>query len=333
MWPWRRRDPTAGTRAASGAATDRGAATDPARLARSARALRLRSRREAAGVLAGAWRAAFRGGGIEFEESRPYSPGDDLRTIDWNATARLGEPFVKRFREERDQTLLLLLDVSASMAFGSAAPTKAAAGARAAALVAAAAGHARDRVGLVAFDARVRSELAPARGRRHAERVVDAALSLAATPGGGTAVAEALARTGPRALGRRRGIVFLISDFRDPALLEPGSAAAGALAAAARRHDLVALALFDPRESALVDAGRIRLRDPERPERTLVLRSGDREVRARFAAAAAARRRLLERRLRRAGADVCWLAADRDPLRALQVFLLQRGIPRRGAAA
>jgi len=240
---------------------------------------------------------------------------------------------VKRFREERDQTLLLLLDVSASMAFGSGPASKAATSARAAAPVDAAEGHPRERVGLVAFDARVRAEIAPARGRRHAERVVDAALALAATPGGGTAVADALARTGPRALGRRRGIVFLISDFRDPTLLEPGSPAAGALAAAARRHDLVALALFDPRESALVDAGRVRLRDPEHPERTLVVRSDDPAVRSRFAAAAAARQRLLERRLRRAGADVCWLAADRDPLRALQIFLVQRGIPRRGAAA
>jgi len=315
-------------------ATDATAGTaDAVRLARSARALRLRSRREAAGMLAGAWRAAFRGGGIEFEESRPYAPGDDLRTLDWNATARLGEPFVKRFREERDQTLLLLLDVSASMAFGSATPTKASAGARAAALVALAAGQARDRVGLVAFDARVRAELAPRRGRRHAERVVETAFTLAAAPGGGTAIAEALARTGPRALGRRRGIVFLVSDFRDPDLLEPGSPAAGALAAAARRHDLVALAVADPLEAMLPDVGRVRLRDPEQPGRTLVVRTGDPVVRAHYAAAAQARRRALARRLRSAGADVCWLAADRDPLRALQIFLVQRGIPRRGAAA
>lgn len=301
--------------------------------ARSARALRLRSRREAAGTLAGAWRAAFRGGGIEFEESRPYVPGDDLRTLDWNATARLGEPFVKRFREERDQTLLLLLDVSASMAFGSSRPSKATAGARAAALVALAAGQARDRVGLVAFDDHARAELAPGRGRRHAERVAEMALRLAAAPAGGTALALALARTGPRALGRRRGVVFLVSDFRDPSLLEPGSASAGALTAAARRHDLVALAVWDPREVALPDAGRVRVHDPERPGRTLVVQCADPSLRARYAAAAHARRRMLERMLRRAGADVCWLAAGRDPLPALQVFLLQRGIPRRGAAA
>ena len=318
MWPWRERETLP--------------PVDAARLARSARALRLRSRREAAGALAGAWRAAFRGGGIEFEESRPYTPGDDLRTLDWNATARLGEPFVKRFREERDQTLLLLLDVSASMDFAAGHGAKASAGARAAALVAAAAGHARDRVGLVTFDAAVRDEMPPRRGRRHAERAIEFALRAARAPAGGTALADALARTGPRGLGRRRGIVFLISDFRDPSLLDPGSAAAGALAAAARRHDVVAVIVFDPREEALPEGGRVRLRDPEAGGRSLVLRTGDPQVRARYAAAAELRRRLLERRLRRAGADVCWLSTERDPLRALQLFLVLRGIPRRGAA-
>jgi len=103
-------------------------------LAKAARVLQLRSRREVAGALAGGYRSAFRGGGIEFEESRPYLPGDDVRAIDWNALARTGTAYVKHYREERDQTLLLLVDVSASMGFGSAGPAKSALAARSAAL-------------------------------------------------------------------------------------------------------------------------------------------------------------------------------------------------------
>ena len=110
-----------------------------AELERAARLLEVRSRREASSAFSGGYRSAFRGGGIEFEESRPYLPGDDVRALDWNATARSGVPYVKRFREERDQTVLLAVDVSASMSFGSAGRAKAALAAHAAALIAAAA--------------------------------------------------------------------------------------------------------------------------------------------------------------------------------------------------
>ena len=128
-----------------------------AALARAARLLVVRSRREATGLFAGNYVSAFRGGGLEFEESRPYAPGDDVRSIDWNATARHGETFVKQFREERDQTLHFALDVSGSMRFSSAGPSKAVTAAHALALLASAASRAGDRIGLVAFDARVRT--------------------------------------------------------------------------------------------------------------------------------------------------------------------------------
>src|SRR5688572_4244367 len=124
----------------------------PSELARAARTLQARSRREVAGALVGGYRSAFRGGGIEFEESRPYAAGDDVRAIDWNAFARTGVAHVKHYREERDQTVLLLLDVSASMGFGTAGPSKGALAARTAALLGAAARAAGDRVALWAFD-------------------------------------------------------------------------------------------------------------------------------------------------------------------------------------
>ncbi len=157
-----------------------------AEIARAARILAVRSRREAAGVLVGAWRSAFRGGGVEFEESRPYVPGDDVRAIDWNATARTGTPWVKRFREERSCTLLLALDASASMAFGTTGRSKAQTAAHAAALLAASAAQAGDPVGFIAFGDDLRREVPPGRGDAHTWRVIRAAAASADAPQGPT---------------------------------------------------------------------------------------------------------------------------------------------------
>ncbi len=297
-------------------------AIETAELARAARLLAVRSRRVAASPFAGAYASAFRGGGLEFEESRPYVPGDDVRHIDWNATARTGEPMLKRFREERDQTLLLLLDVSASMSLGSAGRSKAALGAHAAALLAAAAGSAGDRVALVAFADRVLLELPPDRGDAHVFGVVRAALAAAATPGGATGLAAALARV--PALARHRAIAEVLSDFRDDSFLDErrdaGGEARARLVSLARRHDVVAAVVLDPREEELPPSGPLRLVDAEHPGRALVIDSGSRAVRARYRAACQARRHALERRLRADGADCLWLRSDRDPLPALLRF-------------
>ena len=144
-------------------------------LARAARILAVRSRREVTGLFAGSYASAFRGGGIEFEESRPYVAGDDVRYLDWNAFARTGELFVKRFREERDEMVLLAIDVSASMRFGTTGRNKAATAAHAAALIAAAAGRTGDRLGFLTFDDAVRTEIRPSRGPAHTWRVIEAA--------------------------------------------------------------------------------------------------------------------------------------------------------------
>ncbi len=296
-------------------------AAPPGDLGRVARRLAIRARRQAAGAFHGAYASAFRGGGIEFEESRPYVPGDDLATLDWNATARTGEPYVKRFREERDQTVLLVLDVSASMAFGSGARTKAEAAAWSAGLLAAAAGRAGDRVGLLAFADGIRAEHPPRRGPGHVDAVVRAALAASRACAGGTGLETALERA--RAHARHRALIFVLSDFRD----DPASGAA--LRAAARRHELVSVAILDPREVVLVPAGVLRLADPERPDRVYELDSRSPGVRARFAAAAAVRRRALERRLRRAGADLLWLSTSEDPLPRLVRFFRERAAHRR----
>ena len=293
-------------------------------IARAARILAVRSRREAAGVLVGAWKSAFHGAGVEFEESRPYAPGDDVRAIDWNATARTGVPWVKRFREERSCPVLVALDVSASMAFGSAGRTKAETGALVTALVAAAAAQAGDPVGFVAFADGVRAEVEPGRGDAHTWHVLRAAAASAASPGGSTDLG--VASDWVRAHARRRSLVVLLSDFRGERA-EPERP----LAVAARRHDLVAAVLEDPRERALVAAGGLRLVDPESggARRVLATRRRHREA---YETAARARRERLTQRLRAEGADLLWLATDADPLHALVRFFRARGVPRRGSA-
>lgn len=308
-----------------------GAAFEPAtsELARAARRLQVRSRREVAGALVGGYRSAFRGGGMEFEESRAYAPGDDVRTIDWNAFARTGVAHVKRYREERDQTLLLVVDVSASMGFGTAGPSKAALAARTAALLAAAAGTAGDRVGLWTFDRGLAGEVPPGRGDAHELRLLRALVDAGRAGAGTTALAPVLAALCERV--HRRAIVFLLSDLRDDALLAEGPAgrrARALLAALAHRHDVVAGRICDPREARLPAAGTLRLADPEAPGRTFLLRSGSRRVRERYALAARARAYAEERALLRLGVDLLPLATDADPLRALGRFFVRRAATR-----
>jgi uncharacterized protein (DUF58 family) len=303
-----------------------------AELERAARLLEVRSRREVSSAFAGGYRSAFRGGGVEFEESHPYAPGDDVRAIDWNATARSGVPHVKRFREERDQTVVLAVDVSASMSFGSPGRAKAALAAHAAALIAAAAGRAGDRVGLLSFDTEIRSQLPAARGEAHTWRILRALVGAAGQGAGGTDLETAFSRL--RAGIRRRAVVVILSDFRDDGFFSAapdGSSPRTELVALARGHDVVAVTICDPREEEIPEAGIVRLCDPEAPRRRLVFDTRSARARARYAAACAVRRRALERRLRADGADTLALRTDRDPLHALTRFFQAHAGRHRGA--
>ena len=293
--------------------------------------LALRSQLEATGLFAGNYRSAFRGGGLEYEESRPYAPGDDVRSLDASATARTGVPYVKIFREERDRSLLLALDVSGSMGFGTAGASKAATAAHALALLASAAGRAGDRIGMLAFDGRVRAETPLARGRAQSARLIQLAMRAAAESRGPTDLTAALRAL--RRRGLRRAIVVLISDFRDPALQggDPGPLRRE-LAALARDNDLVAAVVLDPREQELVAAGGVRVRDAERGGRTLLLTTGSARARRAFAAEGARWRAQLARDLRRAGADCVWLRSDRSPFFALARFFQERAGRRLGGA-
>ncbi len=295
-------------------------------LARAARILAVRSRRNATGFFTGSYTSAFRGGGMEFHESRPYVAGDDVRFIDWSAMARTGEPYVKHYREERNRVLLIALDVSASMAVEARGPAKTATALYTTALLAAAGSQAGDRVGFVAFAESVRTVLEARRGAAHSWNVIRSAALAAATAAGKTRLAggiEALL-----AGTRQRGIAFLISDFRENSA--PRETRLGARQAAlqsvtlAHRHDLVSIVLYDPVEEGLPRVGRLRLSDPEHPGRCLLLDTDSARVRARYRRAWEERRDRLERDLRRAGSDVVWLRTDHDPLKTLMRFFHQR---------
>jgi uncharacterized protein (DUF58 family) len=309
-------------------------------LARAARLLVVRSQREATGLFAGNYVSAFRGSGIEFEESRPYVAGDDIRTLDWNATARAGEPFVKRYREERNQTLLFGLDVSSSMRFGTTGPTKAATAVHALALTAAAAGRAGDASGLVAFDSELRGQVAVGRGMAHTWSLIRFAVASARRSEGTTQLASGLRAL--RVQTRRRSIVILFSDFRDESLLpprEPSEMPAprtrlrSELTRLARAHDVIAAVPIDPREIELPKVGMIRVEDPEQPGASFIMNTQSRRARARYRDACESARRRLDTELRRSGVETLWLRTDRSPLYSLGRFFRERANRRSRIAA
>ena len=298
-------------------------------LARATRLLVVRSRREATGLFAGNYASAFRGGGLEFEESRPYVPGDDVAALDASATARTGELYVKRYREERNQTLLFALDTSGSMAQGSERRSKAETAAHALALVAAAAARAGDRTGLLAFGAELRDEIPPGRGAAHGPRVIRSAVAQALRPTGATRLRTPLLAL--RAVTRRRAIVLVLSDFRDPALFPPEPEPArlrAELAELARRHDVIAAPVIDPLEEELPTVGALRIQDPERPGAVRLLHTRRASVRQRYREAALRWRARLEAELRRGGAEVVWLRTDRNPIHTLGRFFHERAARR-----
>jgi uncharacterized protein (DUF58 family) len=209
--------------------------------------------------IGGAYHAVFKGRGMEFSEVREYAPGDEVRTIDWNVTARMGAPYVKKFVEERDLTLLLLVDVSGSQEFGSQYLRKKDYAAELAAVLAFSAVANHDRVGAVLFSDRIEGYVPPGRGRDHALRIVRDLLARESA-GGGTDIAGAL-RFAQRVL-RRRGIVAVLSDFQAEGWERP-------LGALRRRHDVVAIHLRDPREQDVPEAGLVAFVDPETGERVV----------------------------------------------------------------
>lgn len=228
--------------------------------------------------MAGQYQSVFKGRGMSFDEVRQYMAGDDPRTIDWNVTARTGEPYVKTYVEERELTVLIMVDMSGSMAFGTARDEKRVVAARLAAMMAFSAIKNGDRVGLVAFTDTVECFVPPKKGRKHVMRIIDEILRFDPV-GSGTDLGEALQFVGR--VQRRKAVVFLISDFLDAGYERP-------LHVTARRHDLIPLTVVDPAEEILPELGLLFLEDAE-GRGIFAIDSGSLSVRRGYARAQAAR--------------------------------------------
>jgi uncharacterized protein (DUF58 family) len=285
----------------------------PPELLRKIRRIEVRARRLVDQLFLGKYHSVFRGRGLEFSEVREYQPGDDVRIIDWNVTARMGTPYVKKFVEERELTIYLLVDMSASEGFSTAPQTKAELAAEIAALLALAAVHNNDRVGLIAFTEQVERFLPPRKGSQHVLRLIRELLYLSPARRG-TDIAAALGFLSR--VARRRSVAFLFSDF-----LVGGYEAA--LRVAARRHDIIAISLSDPRETELPNAGLLELEDPETGER-IVVDSGNAWVRQRYAEAGQRRREERHRLLSAVGVDEVPILTDRPYVQSLMAFFQAR---------
>ncbi|HEX6106127.1 MAG TPA: DUF58 domain-containing protein [Gemmatimonadales bacterium] len=282
-------------------------------VAREVRRLEITTRHLVRDIVAGEYSSAFRGRGVEFAEVREYQPGDDIRTIDWNVTARLGAAYVKRYLEERELTVLFLVDRSASGGFGSRLRTRSELAGEVVTVLALAASRNNDRVGLLLATDRVERYTAPRKGRRHALRVVSELLGFE-PEGRGTDLGAAL--EGLEALLHGRAVIFVVSDF----LAAGWESALGRLA---RRHDVIAVELADPRERELPDVGAVTLWDPESGD-WRVVDTGDRRVRDHFRSEAEAFEQRLERTLLERGADLLRLETGRSYAEPLLAFFRRR---------
>ncbi len=290
----------------------------PKEILEKVRLIEIRSRNIVNELFAGEYHSAFKGRGMEFAEVREYLRGDDVRTIDWNVTARIGAPYVKVFDEEREQTVMLLVDASASGAFGSMRQMKGEVGVEISALLAFAAIKNNDRVGLLIFTDEVEVFVPPKKGRKHVLRVIRELLYFEPR-GRRTSIAGALDYLDK--VLHRRSVVFLISDFIDEGYER-------SLQLMRRRHDLVAISLFDPRERELPDVGFINLQDAETGEQFLV-DSGREAVRLHFAQLQHRRDERRRSLFRRTGIDEATVDITQsyvDPL----VHLFHARVRRRG---
>ena len=286
------------------------------------RRLDIRTRRMMNDSLAGEYHSVFKGRGMDFDEVREYLPGDEVRTIDWNVTARAGHPFVKKYTEERELNILLLVDISASGNFGSGKQSKRELAAEVASLLALSAIRNSDKVGLLLYTDRIEEYLPPAKGRRHVLRVVREILYRSAT-GRGTDSVKAL-EVASHVL-HRRAIVFLISDFQsngDPA--KDRETLRRAIRQTNRRHDLIAVQIHDAREQQLPDVGFLSLEDAESGE-MVELDTADSAVRERFNQEAVARMKKLLSDIRSEGVDTLELKTNVPYLPVLQRFFKSRG--------
>ena len=284
---------------------------DAAEVLKKIRALEIKTKGLVQTVFAGDYHSVFKGRGMNFEDVREYQPGDEIRAIDWNVTARLGTAYVKKFTEERELTVVLVVDVSASGSFGSVSQSKRELAAEVACLLAFSAIRNNDKVGLLLFSDRVELFIPPKKGRSHTLRIIREILFFEPA---GRGTAPALALDYLNKVVTRRAVVFFISDFQTGDFSRE-------LSVSGRRHDFIAVHIQDQREEVLPNVGIITLEDAETGEQ-IEINTADRTTRTRFSALAEASRAELNQTLRRNSIDAISLRTGEDYLPALRSFCL-----------
>jgi uncharacterized protein (DUF58 family) len=292
----------------------------PPEILAAVRRIEIHTRRLVDEVFSGEYHSVFRGRGVEFREVREYTPGDDVRAIDWNVTARTGDPFVKQFDEERELTVVLVADVSGSGRFGSGERTRGEIAAELCGVLAFAATSNKDKVGLLLFSDHVEKYIPPAKGRSHVLRIIRELLTYRPT-GVGTDLVPPLETVG-HVLGRK-ATVFLVSDFW-------AGDFSRSLRTVGRRHDCVAVRLRDPREAAIPDVGLVHWRDAE-TGRTVLVDTSSATARAQMQERVRRHDQRLERGLRQAGVDLIDIDLAGSYVEPLHRFFAARvGRRRRG---
>ena len=285
----------------------------PQELAKRIRYIQIYTNKSVSGVLAGEYESVFKGRGMEFDEVREYIPGDEIRSIDWNVTARSGKPFVKRYVEERELTVMFLVDLSASGTFGSISRTKNEVAAELCALLAFSAVKNNDKVGLIVFTDTVEMFIPPKKGSTHVLRLIRELLNFAPRKSS-TDISAGLDYLGK--VTNRHAVVFLVSDFQEGGFEKP-------MRIMAKRHDMIAVSITDPREVRIPNVGLIELEDAETGELVLIDTSS-RRVRSEFERRGTERTTGLSRMFASMGVDRIDIRTDQDYVRSIVRFFAQR---------
>ena len=284
-------------------------------LLKKVRRIELKTRGLSNQIFSGEYHSAFKGRGMAFSEVREYQPGDEIRTIDWNVTARFGEPFVKVFEEERELTVILLIDISASDSFGTRERIKRELITELSAVLSFSAIQNNDKIGVLLFSDRVEKFIPPKKGKSHILHIIRELIEF--TPHHkGTDISAAL--TFFNGVIKRRSIAFVISDFLNAGDYEKS------LKVAARKHDVVGIHVYEHRELELIPAGLIQFTDPE-SGRSRWVNTNSSKVRARYHAMAKRQQYALKEHLRKSGVDYVSIATDENYVRPLMNLFKQRG--------
>jgi len=285
----------------------------PKELSKKIRYIQIYTSKTVNDVLAGEYQSAFKGSGMEFDEVREYQPGDEVRSIDWNVTARQGHPYVKRFQEERELTVMFLVDMSASGRFGTSVQTKNELAAELCALLSFSAVKSNDKVGLMMFTDHVEQFIPPAKGVGHALRIIREVLGYEPS-GARTNISEALDTLGK--MIRRRCVVFVISDFQ-------GEEFARSMRILAQKHDLIAVSVADRRELEMPNVGLLELEDAETGE-VILIDTGSAAVRGLYGQAGQDEEKRLDTLFRGMNVDHLELQTGQDYAKKLVQFFRRR---------